>query len=100
MTLDLRGNSIRSDGATALSQMLKVNSTLKRLLLEWNCIGIWENGIQNITESLSINQSLEELDLRNNKIGPQSIALLANGLKHNTSLLKLGKFMLRKTKSS
>lgn len=29
--LDLRGNSIRADGATAIGQMLKVNSTLKRL---------------------------------------------------------------------
>jgi hypothetical protein len=28
--LDLRGNNIRSDGAIAVAQMLKVNTTLKR----------------------------------------------------------------------
>lgn len=28
-SLDLRGNSIRSDGAIAIGQMLKVNTTLE-----------------------------------------------------------------------
>lgn len=31
--LDMRGNSIRSDGAIALGQMLKVNTTLQQLLI-------------------------------------------------------------------
>ena len=90
--LDLRGNSIRSDGAVALGQMLKVNSTLKKVCLEWNCIGIWESGIAALADSLSINQTLEELDLRNNKIGPQGVQALAVGLKHNTRLRRLGEF--------
>ncbi|KAI8930191.1 hypothetical protein BC831DRAFT_547078 [Entophlyctis helioformis] len=87
--LDLRGNSIRADGAMALGQMLKVNSTLKSLNLEWNCIGIWEAGIRAIADALSINQTLEELDVRNNKIGPQAIQNVALCLKHNTKLRKL-----------
>lgn len=29
-TVDLRGNNIRSDGAVALAQLLKVNGSIKR----------------------------------------------------------------------
>nr|KAJ3422966.1 Leucine-rich repeat-containing protein 45 [Polyrhizophydium stewartii] len=101
--LDLRGNSIRADGAIALGQMLKINTALKRqgilfrpghgpcdiLNLEWNCIGIWESGVRAIADALSINQTLEELDLRNNKIGPQASHHIALCLKHNTRLRKL-----------
>ena len=42
-----------------------------------------------IAEALSVNQSLEELDLRNNKIGPQTATQLAHALKHNTYLRRL-----------
>ncbi|KAJ3169646.1 hypothetical protein HDU88_000837 [Geranomyces variabilis] len=87
--VDLRGNSIRADGATALGQMLKINSTLKSLILEWNCIGIWQAGIRALADGLSVNQSLEELDLRNNKIGPDGATTLAHCLKHNLTLRKL-----------
>ncbi|KAI8901525.1 hypothetical protein BC833DRAFT_617561 [Globomyces pollinis-pini] len=87
--LDLRGNSIRSDGAIAIAQMLKVNTKLETLLLEWNCVGIWDSGIQSIAESLSMNEYLQVLDLRNNKIGPQAAMTISTCLKHNTSLRKL-----------
>ncbi|KAJ3157437.1 hypothetical protein HDU86_003329 [Geranomyces michiganensis] len=87
--LDLRGNSIRADGATALGQMLKINCTLKSLVLEWNCIGIWQAGVRALADGLSVNQTLQELDLRNNKIGPEGAASLAQSLKHNLSLQKL-----------
>ena len=87
--LDLRGNNIRSDGSTALSQMLKLNSTLESLSLEWNCIGIWETGTQAIADALANNHTLQEIDLRNNKIGPQGIQSLALALKHNTTLKRL-----------
>ncbi|KAJ3109086.1 Leucine-rich repeat-containing protein 45 [Phlyctochytrium planicorne] len=87
--LDMRGNNIRSDGATALSQMLKVNSSLERLLLEWNCIGIWETGAKALGDALPVNQHLEHLDLRNCKIGQQSAVCIAQGLRHNTTLKTL-----------
>lgn len=87
--LDMRGNNIRSNGAISLAQLLKVNSTLKGLYLEWNCIGIWDNGIQALADALSINQSLEDLDLRNNKIGPHGVATLATSLKANKTLQKM-----------
>ena len=87
--LDLRGNGIRSDGTIALGQMLKVNNAIKQLYLEWNCLGIWDSGLKVLAEGLCINQSLETLDLRNNKIGPQAIQNLAICLKQNTTLKKL-----------
>ncbi|KAI9092451.1 hypothetical protein DFS34DRAFT_294806 [Phlyctochytrium arcticum] len=88
--LDLRGNSIRTDGAIALGQMLKINTSLKSLILEWNCIGIWEAGVRALADALSVNQTLEELDLRNNKIGPSGCQSLALCLRNNTSLRKIG----------
>lgn len=59
---------------------------LKRLYLEWNCLGIWDTGVRSIAEALSLNQKLTTLDLRNNKIGPQAIQNLAVCLKQNTTL--------------
>ena len=58
--------------------------------MEWNCIGIWDSGVRAIADALSINETLQELDLRNNKIGPQGAQVLALCLKHNTKLRKLG----------
>ena len=87
--LDLRGNSIRSDGAVAIGQMLKVNTVLEHLFLEWNCLGIWDTGIRGISEALSLNESLQTIDLRNNKIGPQSCVSIAACLKHNTTLRRI-----------
>lgn len=69
--------------------MLKINSKLKRLSLEWNCLGIWETGVRTLADALTTNGSLEELDIRNNKIGPQAAQSLAVSLKHNTTLRRL-----------
>ena len=88
-TLDLRGNGIRSDGAISLGSMLKVNSALKRLYLEWNCLGIWDEGLKVIGDGLAINTTLETLDLRNNKIGGGAIVQLCGCLRRNASLKNL-----------
>ncbi len=58
--------------------------------MEWNCIGIWESGIKALADAININQTLEELDLRNNKVGSQGGVVLANALKTNSSLRRLG----------
>ncbi|KAJ3197109.1 Leucine-rich repeat-containing protein 45, partial [Entophlyctis luteolus] len=88
--LNLRGNNIRSDGAIAIAQMLKVNTSLKSLVLEWNCLGIWECGIKALADALLVNDSLEDLDLRNCKISPQGVNALSIGIKNNHRLRKLG----------
>ncbi len=48
--LDLRGCNIRSDGASALAQMLTSNTSLRTLGLEWNGIGMIESGIQALSK--------------------------------------------------
>ena len=45
-SLDLRGCNIRSDGADALATLVSSNSTLTFLGLEWNGVGMLENGFQ------------------------------------------------------
>eukprot|EP00158_Paraphelidium_tribonemae_P005522 Partr_v1_DN27383_c0_g1_i3_m46351 putative leucine rich repeat containing 45 len=87
--LDLRGNNIRADGCLAIAQLIKINSTIRSLSLEWNCVGIWDNGIKALGDALNLNQHLENLDLRNNKIGPSGGAVIAAGLKSNTVLKSL-----------
>ncbi|TPX44697.1 hypothetical protein SeLEV6574_g04331 [Synchytrium endobioticum] len=87
--LNLRGNNIRSDGATAISQLLRINSCITSLLLEWNSIGVWDKGVLDICDALGHNGNLAELDLRNNKISSMAGQYLAISLKHNTSLQKL-----------
>jgi hypothetical protein len=87
--LDLKGNNIRSDGTISISQLLKVNSSIRWLSVEWNCLGIWEVGVRAFADSMALNQGLQELDLRNNKIGPDAASLLARCLKSNTTLQRL-----------
>ncbi|KAI9341817.1 hypothetical protein DFJ73DRAFT_536955 [Zopfochytrium polystomum] len=66
-----------------------VNNTLRTLLLEWNCVGIWEVGVRALADALAANRRLETLDLRNCKVGPRGCQTLAVGIKHNTSLRHL-----------
>jgi hypothetical protein len=60
-TLDLRGNSIGSNGAVALSEALKINSTLTTLDLSYNSMG--SNGAVALSEALKINSTLTTLNL-------------------------------------
>ncbi|RKP18481.1 RNI-like protein [Rozella allomycis CSF55] len=57
-----------------------------RLTLEWNCLGVWETALEAISDALTLNNTLEDLDLRNNRISPQGMALLARGMKNNSGL--------------
>jgi hypothetical protein len=87
--LDVRGNSIRNDGAIALGALLKVNCILQSCSLEWNCVGIFDSGMHALAESLTFNQTLQSLDLRNNKVSGTGAAMLAKALRHNTALRRL-----------
>lgn len=61
------------------------------LSLEWNCIGIWESGVDALADALCVNNTLTSLDLRNNRISSKSVQTLVSGLKNNNSLKALGK---------
>ncbi|KAM9462802.1 leucine-rich repeat-containing protein 45 [Clarias gariepinus] len=87
--LDLKGNNLRGAGAEALGKMLVRNKTLQRLVLEWNALGMWEEGFSVFCEGLASNSSLIRLDLRNNQINHQGAVEIALALKRNSVLREL-----------
>ncbi|ODM97794.1 Leucine-rich repeat-containing protein 45 [Orchesella cincta] len=81
---ELRGNNIQfANMLEPLGTMLKVNSNLKSLIMEWNQIGCTKDAFQIFCDGLSINSGLEHLDLRNNQISDECAIELAAALKHN-----------------
>ncbi|CAM4706344.1 unnamed protein product [Leuciscus chuanchicus] len=87
--LDLKGNNMRGTGAEALGQLLVRNKTLRRLVLEWNALGMWEEGFSIFCEGLASNTSLTQLDLRNNQMNHQGATELCVALKRNSTLQEL-----------
>lgn len=66
---------------------------MKRLSLEWNSIGLMSsNSFPIFCESLGMNKSLKDLDLRNNQITHTGALELCTALEINTFLQNLGKF--------
>lgn len=69
-------------------------SAFPSLTLEWNSLGLWEEGFSFFCQGLRANNVLQRLDLRNNQINHQGAGELAMALTHNTSLQELGKSSL------
>ncbi|NXI41694.1 LRC45 protein, partial [Galbula dea] len=88
-SLDLKGNNLRTVGAEALGKLLRQNKSIRSLILEWNNLGIWEEGFSFFCQGLGANNSLQRLDLRNNQINHQGAGELAMALKQNSSLQEL-----------
>lgn len=79
-SLDLKGNNITTAGLRLLTSALR-SSRLRSLSLEWNSIG---NDTEALTEAFGFSESLQHLDLRNNRIG-------AVGAEHLSKLISLNK---------
>ncbi|KAM9258468.1 leucine-rich repeat-containing protein 45 isoform 1-T1 [Cariama cristata] len=88
-SLDLKGNNLRTVGAEALGKLLRQNKSIKSLILEWNSLGVWEEGFSFFCQGLGANSFLQRLDLRNNQINHQGAGELAMALKQNASLQEL-----------
>ena len=74
-TINLEQNSIGPEGAAALSEALKVNSTLTTINLYGNSIG--HEGAAALSKALKANSTLTTMDLRGNTCGLEaSVALL------------------------
>ncbi|XP_063748453.1 leucine-rich repeat-containing protein 45 isoform X2 [Eleginops maclovinus] len=84
--LDLKGNNLRSTGAEVLGKLLALNKTLRRLVLEWNALGVWDEAFSLLCDGLASNSVLTQLDLRNNQINHHGASELALALKRNTTL--------------
>uniref|UniRef100_A0A8C8S5M0 Leucine rich repeat containing 45 n=1 Tax=Pelusios castaneus TaxID=367368 RepID=A0A8C8S5M0_9SAUR len=88
-SLDLKGNNLRALGAEALGKLLRQNKSIRSLTLEWNSLGMWEEGFSLFCQGLGANRFLQCLDLRNNQINHQGAGELAMALKCNSSLQDL-----------
>ncbi|KAL0245000.1 hypothetical protein GEMRC1_009080 [Eukaryota sp. GEM-RC1] len=83
-TIDLRNNSIGPEGAIAIAEALKVNSSVSRIYLHNNSIG--PEGAIAIAEALKLNSSVSDIYLHNNSIGPEGAIAIAEALKVNSSV--------------
>ncbi|CAM9816556.1 unnamed protein product [Pylaiella littoralis] len=82
-------NCVGADGAAALGDMLKVNSSITFLSLEWNNIGTFDQGIRRLADGLEVNGCLTSLVLCNNHINAQGASCLARALRANSTLTSL-----------
>ena len=85
--LDVDGNDLGSDGAAAVSLLLRDNSSLSSIWLASNNIG--DLGIDSLSDSLCHSSTLLTLDLENNGITAEGGALIAVALRHNSTLERL-----------
>ncbi|KAI6075831.1 Leucine-rich repeat-containing protein 45 [Aix galericulata] len=76
-------------GAEALGKLLRQNKSIRSLILEWNSLGVWEEGFSFFCQGLGANNFLQRLDLRNNQINHHGAGELAMALKRNASLQEL-----------
>ncbi|KAK3928470.1 Leucine-rich repeat-containing protein 45 [Frankliniella fusca] len=87
--LDLKGNNISGSSIAKLGQMLSNNSSLKRINLEWNSLGLFPEPFKEFCSGLSKNSCLEDLDLQNNRLTPECASMLSNALSSNKTLRSL-----------
>ena len=85
--LKFKGNKVGVGGAKLIAESLKVNTTLKLLSLSRN--GIKAPCGHLFSDALKVNGTLESLTLAENDLGVHGAQLLSEGLKVNTSLRHL-----------
>eukprot|EP00048_Salpingoeca_helianthica_P024266 m.30932 g.30932 ORF g.30932 m.30932 type:complete len:651 (-) comp9276_c2_seq3:61-2013(-) len=87
--IDLTYNKIRTGGAQAIAEMLRTNATLKELYLGWNTLGEFDSDLAPLCTALTLNRTLEILDLRNNQLGTAAGVRLATALEVNKTLRRI-----------
>jgi hypothetical protein len=85
--IDLHLNDIGDEGASALADALKVNTSVKTINLGCNRIG--NEGAAALADALKENMSLTTIDLASNGIGDQGASVLADALTVNTSVTSI-----------
>ena len=85
--LKFKGNKVGVGGAKLIAESLKVNTTLKLLSLSRN--GIKAPCGHLFSDALKVNGTLESLTLAENALGSRGAQLLSEGLRVNTSLRHL-----------
>lgn len=88
-SLDLRGNQLRGDAVVLIANAINETDNLRTLSMEWNSCGVFPDGIRALSNAISRHKSLNNLDLRNNRIGSDGAVSIASALRTNTSLLRV-----------
>ncbi|KAL0240049.1 hypothetical protein GEMRC1_010156 [Eukaryota sp. GEM-RC1] len=70
--------------ARALADALKVNTSVKSIDLQWNCIG--DVGARALADALKFNDTVTNVDLFANSIGDDAVRALAEVLKANEKI--------------
>ncbi|CAG9329321.1 unnamed protein product [Blepharisma stoltei] len=84
--VELRGNNITGEGLRAIASALRGQTFVRNLSLEWNNLG---NNLKPLAEALAYNESVQTLDIRNNRIGPEGAGYIADLIETNKSLVKI-----------
>ncbi|RLN83433.1 hypothetical protein BBJ28_00010636 [Nothophytophthora sp. Chile5] len=87
--LDLRGNCFEAGGARALAALLRSTHNVVSICLEWNNVGLLDQGVEALAGALEVDTRLLTLDLRNNNIGPEGAKALAKAMRRNRTLRQL-----------
>ncbi|CAG9316297.1 unnamed protein product [Blepharisma stoltei] len=85
-SVELRGNNITGEGLRLLASALRGQTFVRNISLEWNNLG---NSLKSLTDALAYNESVQTLDLRNNRIGPEGAGYIADLLETNKSITKI-----------
>ena len=80
-------NDICPTAATSLAEAMKVNTTVTQLFLQHN--GIGDAGAASLAEAMKVNTTLTELLLSDNDICPVGATSLAEAMKVNTTVTQL-----------
>ena len=90
-SLDLRSNDIGVEGGCALFEALQKNESVTSLDLSGmsgiNRNHIGKPGAEAVSHMLVANRTLRHLSLRENGFGTEGIAIIAQGMKSNNSLI-------------
>jgi Ran GTPase-activating protein (RanGAP) involved in mRNA processing and transport len=85
--INIYGNQIGAEGASALADALKMNSSVTNINLDDNAIG--DEGASVLADALKVNTSVTDISLRSNKFGAKGATAIADALKVNTSLTRI-----------
>ena len=83
--LDISGISIGDEELAHIANALQKNTTMKVLHVN-GCLNISYKGAESLGRVLSVNSSLEELDISGTSIGDEGVAHIANALQTNTTM--------------
>jgi Ran GTPase-activating protein (RanGAP) involved in mRNA processing and transport len=91
--IDIAANRIGNEGVSALADALKLNTSVTNINLGWNEIG--KEGALALVDGLKVNTSVAHIDIRSNALGESNRASIKSLLARNNRLRRLFLFDAR-----